>query len=152
MGRVADAVVVAKDGLDADFRGGRIVPVRNYAPAPVRPPRRHAAGPLMVAHLGAIGRMRGWPQMLDALAQGEAMIPHRKVAAQTRGLRPPLGQGHDPRQGARAPRAAGRPPTQAVAWTCAAPCAAAWPGAASRWRRPGKSSGWSRRACSSWPT
>ena len=40
---------------------------------------------------------------------GEAMIPHRKVAAQARGLRPPLGQGHDPGQGARAPRAGSRP-------------------------------------------
>ena len=35
MGRAADAVVVAKDGLDGAFRGARIVAVRNYAPAPV---------------------------------------------------------------------------------------------------------------------
>lgn len=53
---------------------------------------------------------------------------------------------------ARAPRAAGRPPTQAVAWTCAAPCAAAWPGAASRWHLPGKCAAPNARACSSWWT
>jgi glycosyltransferase involved in cell wall biosynthesis len=68
MGRAADAVVVAKDGLVDDFPGARIVPVRNYAPAPDRPPRRHGPGPLTVAHLGAMTRARGWPQMLAALA------------------------------------------------------------------------------------
>ena len=68
MGRAADAVVVAKDGLDAPFAGARLVAVRNYAPAPVRPPRVHEAGPLVLGHLGAIGRARGWPQMLEALA------------------------------------------------------------------------------------
>jgi glycosyltransferase involved in cell wall biosynthesis len=68
MGRAADAVVVAKDGLDAPFaRAARLVAVRNYAPAPARPPRVHAPGPLTLAHLGALGRARGWPQMLDAL-------------------------------------------------------------------------------------
>ncbi|MBV1796736.1 glycosyltransferase [Siccirubricoccus sp. G192] len=70
-GRAADAVVVAKDGLDADFGGGRatpIVAVRNYAmPVPVVP-RRHAPGPLTLVHAGALGRSRGWPQMLEALA------------------------------------------------------------------------------------
>lgn len=69
MGRAADAVVVAKDGLDDAFAGARIVRVRNYAPAPASPPRTHAMGPLVLGHLGAIGRSRGWPQMLDALAR-----------------------------------------------------------------------------------
>lgn len=69
MGRAADAVVVAKDGLDDAFPGARIVPVRNYAPAPAAPPRRHAAGPATLGHLGAVGRSRGWPQMLEALAR-----------------------------------------------------------------------------------
>jgi glycosyltransferase involved in cell wall biosynthesis len=68
MGRAADAVVVAKDGLDAPFAGARLVAVRNYAPAPVAPPRAHRDGPLTLVHLGALGRARGWPQMLDALA------------------------------------------------------------------------------------
>jgi glycosyltransferase involved in cell wall biosynthesis len=68
-GAAADAVVVAKDGLDADFAApGRTVAVRNYAlPAPVAP-RKHGEGPLRLAHAGALGRSRGWPQMLDALA------------------------------------------------------------------------------------
>ncbi len=67
-GRAADAVVVAKDGLDADFAvPGRTVAIRNYAmPLPV-PPRRHAPGPVTLAHAGALGRARGWPQMLGAL-------------------------------------------------------------------------------------
>jgi glycosyltransferase involved in cell wall biosynthesis len=68
MGRRADAVVVAKDGLDAPFGGAHIVAVRNYAPAPQSPPRAHDDGPLTLVHLGALGRARGWPQMLDALA------------------------------------------------------------------------------------
>lgn len=66
----ADAVVVAKEGLDAPFTAcRRLVAVRNYAPAPRQRPRRHEEGPLVLAHLGALGRARGWPQMLDALAR-----------------------------------------------------------------------------------
>jgi len=68
-GRAADAVVVAKDGLDADFAApGRTIPVRNYAqPVPVAP-RIHGPGPLTLVHAGALTRTRGWPQMLEALA------------------------------------------------------------------------------------
>ena len=68
-GAAADAVVVAKDGLADDFAApARTVAVRNYAlPASVEP-RRHREGPLRLAHAGALGRARGWPQMLDALA------------------------------------------------------------------------------------
>ena len=69
MGRAADAVVVAKDGLEGAFAGARIVAVRNYAPAPVAPPRTHASGPLVLGHLGAVTRARGWPCMLEALAR-----------------------------------------------------------------------------------
>lgn len=69
MGRAADAVVVAKDGLDDAFPGARIVAVRNYAPAPVAPPRRHGPGPLTLGHLGAMTRSRGWACMLEALAR-----------------------------------------------------------------------------------
>ncbi|MBR0674372.1 glycosyltransferase [Neoroseomonas soli] len=69
MGVAADAVVVAKDGLDGPFAGAeRLIAVRNYTPAPVEPPRAHRPGPLVLGHLGAIGRARGWPQMLAALA------------------------------------------------------------------------------------
>lgn len=68
MARAADAVVVAKGGLAAPFAGRPLVAVRNYAPAPGGAPRRHGPGPVTLLHLGAIGRARGWPQMLDALA------------------------------------------------------------------------------------
>ncbi len=68
-GRRAAAVVLAKDGLAEDFPGAaRLVPVRNYAQPNAVAPRRHAPGPLALLHLGALGRRRGWPQMLEALA------------------------------------------------------------------------------------
>ncbi len=66
--RRADAVVLAKDGLAGDFPARCLIAVRNYAaPSPVAP-RQHGPGPLTLLHLGALGRSRGWPQMLDALA------------------------------------------------------------------------------------
>ncbi len=69
MGRRADAVVLAKEGLGADFPGARRVLARNHALVPPGlAPRRHAPGPLTLLHLGAIGRARGWPQLLAALA------------------------------------------------------------------------------------
>jgi glycosyltransferase involved in cell wall biosynthesis len=69
LGRRADAVVVAKDGLDPDFPSARrVVAVRNYAPAPAIPPRRHAAGPMTLVHLGALSEARGAFRMLEALA------------------------------------------------------------------------------------
>ncbi|NKC32376.1 glycosyltransferase [Falsiroseomonas selenitidurans] len=66
----ADAVVVAKDGLDADFGGAaRCTAVRNYAsPVPVVP-RRHRAGPLRLLHLGALGAARGALLMPAVLAR-----------------------------------------------------------------------------------
>ncbi|MGG5811503.1 glycosyltransferase [Falsiroseomonas sp. CW058] len=69
LGARADAVVVAKAGLDDAFGGpARCTPVRNYAdPVPLAP-RRHAAGPVALLHLGALGRARGAFAMLDALA------------------------------------------------------------------------------------
>lgn len=62
----ADAVVVAKDGLEADF--GRCVKVRNYAEDAGVVPRVHAPGPPRLVHLGALGAARGAFTMLDALA------------------------------------------------------------------------------------
>lgn len=62
----ADAVVVAKDGIAAPF--GRCVAVRNYAEDAAVVPRAHAAGPLRLLHLGALGAARGAFTMLDALA------------------------------------------------------------------------------------
>ncbi|WP_240655083.1 glycosyltransferase [Rhodovarius crocodyli] len=71
MGRLADAVVVAKDGLAEDY-GRDCVAVRNYAGDPGTAPRRHAPGPVTLLHLGAISRARGWPQLLAALSLGPA--------------------------------------------------------------------------------
>lgn len=62
----ADAVVVAKDGLDDAF--GRAVPVRNYAADPGIAPRVHAPGPVRLLHLGALGATRGAFAMLGLLA------------------------------------------------------------------------------------
>ncbi|TDH61341.1 glycosyltransferase, partial [Dankookia rubra] len=69
-GQAADAVVVAKDGLAADFGpAARIVAVRNYAAPVAIPPRRHGPGPLTLVHAGAMGRGRGWPALLEAMAR-----------------------------------------------------------------------------------
>lgn len=70
LARGADAVVLAKEGLAADYQGApRLVEVRNHALTPEGlAPRCHGPGPLTLLHLGAIGVARGWPQMLDALA------------------------------------------------------------------------------------
>nr|WP_314073898.1 glycosyltransferase [uncultured Roseococcus sp.] len=69
MGRAADAVVLAKEGLAEDFSPRRPrIAVRNHALVPPGLPRReHREGPLTLLHLGAIGVKRGWPQLLAAL-------------------------------------------------------------------------------------
>jgi len=74
MGRLADAVVLAKDGLAADFPPRTpLVAVRNHALVPAGLPRReHREGPVTLLHLGAIGVRRGWPQLLAALALAPA--------------------------------------------------------------------------------
>ena len=64
----ADAVVVAKDGLEDAFPEVEIVPVRNYAAAVPVEPREHRAGPVTLVHLGALTRERGAFEMLGALA------------------------------------------------------------------------------------
>jgi len=88
-GRAADAVVVAKDGLAADFgRTARIVPVRNYAAPIAIPPRRHAAGPLTLVHAGAMGRSRGWPELLNAMAMLPATDRLRLIGRFTDGSEP----------------------------------------------------------------
>jgi glycosyltransferase involved in cell wall biosynthesis len=69
-GLAADRVVVAKDGLDGAFGGAaRCTKVRNYATPAAIAPRRHAAGPLTLVHLGALTRARGAFTMLEALAR-----------------------------------------------------------------------------------
>lgn len=88
-GRRADAVVVAKDGLAADFAApGRTIAVRNYAPALAVTPRRHGPGPVTLVHSGAIGRGRGWPQMLAALALAPPGTRLRLIGRFTDGSEP----------------------------------------------------------------
>ncbi len=66
----ADAVVVAKDGLDGAFGGrARCTLVRNYAEDVGVAPRQHGPGPLRLVHLGALGVARGAFTMLDMLAR-----------------------------------------------------------------------------------
>ncbi|MBI0534839.1 glycosyltransferase [Roseomonas sp. KE2513] len=65
----ADAVVVAKDGLEDAFPDVGIVPVRNYAAAVPVEPREHRPGPLTLVHLGALTRERGSFEMLRALTR-----------------------------------------------------------------------------------
>ena len=86
--RRADAVVLAKDGLAADFPARRLLPVRNYAAPSAIPPRQHGPGPLTLLHLGALGRSRGWPQMLDALALAPPGTRLRLVGRFTDGSEP----------------------------------------------------------------
>jgi glycosyltransferase involved in cell wall biosynthesis len=70
MGCLADAVVLAKDGLAGDFSPRTpVVAVRNHALVLAGLPRReHRDGPVTLLHLGAIGVKRGWPQLLEAMA------------------------------------------------------------------------------------
>ncbi|SHJ30771.1 Glycosyltransferase involved in cell wall bisynthesis [Roseomonas rosea] len=65
----ADAVVVAKDGLEDAFPEAEVVPVRNYAAAVPVEPRAHRHGPVTLTHLGALTRERGAFEMLRALAR-----------------------------------------------------------------------------------
>jgi hypothetical protein len=82
MGRAADAVVVAKDGLDDAFAGARVVKVRNYAPAPTDPPRAHRARPA-----GARASRRGHARARLALHAGRAGARrHRDAAAADRAV------------------------------------------------------------------
>ncbi len=56
----ADAVVLAKDGLAADYAGARrCIAVRNYADPVAVTPRQHGAGPPILLHLGALTASRG---------------------------------------------------------------------------------------------
>ena len=88
-GRAADAVVVAKEGLEADFGPpGRIIAVRNYALPVAVAPREHRAGPVTLVHAGAIGRSRGWPQLLAALALAPADVRLRLIGRFTDGSEP----------------------------------------------------------------
>jgi len=88
-GRAADAVVVAKDGLAADFAAPeRTVVVRNYAAPLAIHPRRHRPGPITLVHAGAMGRARGWPPLLTAIALGPPDVRLRLIGRFTDGSGP----------------------------------------------------------------
>ncbi len=68
MARAADAVVVAKNGLDNDFGApDRTIMVRNYTDDSRIAPRCHGPGVLTLLHLGALTRARGSREMLNAV-------------------------------------------------------------------------------------
>src|SRR5690606_13460748 len=77
---VTDGIVLAKQTVSDDFHcpAERKVLVRNFArlatttvAGSVRPLRRPDE-PLRIAHLGVLNRLRGWPQVLDALGAAKA--------------------------------------------------------------------------------
>jgi glycosyltransferase involved in cell wall biosynthesis len=68
-----DRIVFAKRSVAPDFPRARGVLVQNFAPRAAlaridRPPRDPAA-PLTLIHVGLISRLRGWPQLLAAMAR-----------------------------------------------------------------------------------
>ena len=72
-GRLADAVVLAREGLAEVFaQSARLVPVRNHALPVAAAPRRTREGMLTLAHLGVLGRTRGSMVLPDTLARAPA--------------------------------------------------------------------------------
>lgn len=69
-GACADAVVVARDGLGADFAaaGDRVIAVRNHVLDQPVTPRCHQAGPVTLVHAGILGVTRGALLLPEALA------------------------------------------------------------------------------------
>ncbi len=71
--RFADAVVLARDGLAADFPArARLVAVRNHALPVAQVPRAAATRPLTLVHLGVLGRTRGALLLPEILARAPA--------------------------------------------------------------------------------
>ena len=68
-----DRIVLAKRSADLDFKRTRVpkVLVQNFSDPDVTTatPASKNSDAVTVIHLGAINKMRGWPQMLDALRQ-----------------------------------------------------------------------------------
>ncbi|WP_340645156.1 glycosyltransferase [Phenylobacterium sp.] len=65
-------IVLAKDSIMGDYQASRdkVVIVKNFGPIPnLLQAQKAGPPPLRIVHLGLIGRKRGWPQLLDALAQ-----------------------------------------------------------------------------------
>src|SRR5690606_12293440 len=76
---LTDKFVLAKETVSGDFRvkESRKLLVRNFTPRAglaTAPERTDAACPdgwLRLVHLGLIGKPRGWPQLLAAMARSE---------------------------------------------------------------------------------
>jgi glycosyltransferase involved in cell wall biosynthesis len=73
LGPRTDRLVFAKSTVAADFPGANGVLVQNFAPrsalAAIDRPAHDAGRPLTLIHVGYVSRLRGWPQMLAALAR-----------------------------------------------------------------------------------
>lgn len=85
-----DRMVLAKQSVAVDFHGAerKQVLVQNFAPLVERRDRPVAetgrekgscGGTITAIHLGLISRLRGWPRLLDALAQAESEKLHLKI-------------------------------------------------------------------------
>lgn len=68
-----DRTVFAKRSVAPDFPGAQGVLVQNFAPRAalkaVARPNRAPDAPLSLIHVGLISKLRGWPQLLDAMAR-----------------------------------------------------------------------------------
>jgi glycosyltransferase involved in cell wall biosynthesis len=75
-----DRIVFAKRSVAPDFPGAgdRGVLVQNFSPraalAGVARPARAAGAPLALIHVGLVSRLRGWPQLLAAMARVDTPV------------------------------------------------------------------------------
>jgi glycosyltransferase involved in cell wall biosynthesis len=75
---LTDRIVLAKLSVSDDFKceARKKVLVRNFTPvgtlaiAPARTPRSEA-DPMTIVHLGLFNKLRGWPQVLEAIAMSD---------------------------------------------------------------------------------
>ena len=78
-----DAAVLAKGSVASDYKSARrILLVQNFTllrPPLQRPPLQDRDGRIWAVHVGVIGRGRGWPQMLEALAKTRENIGLRII-------------------------------------------------------------------------
>lgn len=78
-----DRLVLAKQSASLDFKGSKVpqILVQNFVDLEAadidewQSAQEATTNPISVLHLGAINRKRGWPQLLDALAQ----LPDRNI-------------------------------------------------------------------------
>jgi len=76
-----DRIVLAKLSVSDDFKcdAGKKVLVRNFTPvsslamAPIRSARSDS-DPMTIVHLGLFGKLRGWPQVIEALSKSDEKV------------------------------------------------------------------------------